>query len=153
MIVKHSVHNFPIYLIQLFNSCIHSSVFPLIWKRTKNDKPSEDPSSYRPICLIDTFGKLFESIIIYYLLKFSKRSIHLKIGFLIDKIYIQIYIFFVRWGGGNLFGYQVVYVMFPLKLPPSSGCLPIRNCVNITSNIYIYIYIYVYIYIYIYIYI
>ena len=45
------------------------SVFPDIWKRQKlvllpkNDKPSEDPSSYRPIFLIETFGKLFESII------------------------------------------------------------------------------------------
>ena len=69
MVVKHIVQNFPMYLVELFNSCLHSSVIPVIKKRqklvllSKNDKPSEDPSSYRPICLIDTFGKLFESII------------------------------------------------------------------------------------------
>lgn len=29
----------------------------------KGDKPVENPSSYRPICLLNTVGKLFESII------------------------------------------------------------------------------------------
>lgn len=68
-IVKELTNCCPEYLVDLFNSCFRHGIFPAIWKRQKlvllpkGNKPLEDPSSYRPICLIDTCGKLLESII------------------------------------------------------------------------------------------
>lgn len=69
LIVKEVAESYPNYLIDLFNSCFEHSTFPSIWKRQKlillpkDNKPLDEPSSFRPICLIDTFGKLLESII------------------------------------------------------------------------------------------
>lgn len=69
LIVKEVVESYPDYLVDLFNSCFEHSTFPSIWKRQKlillpkYNKPLDEPSSFRPICLIDTFGKLLESII------------------------------------------------------------------------------------------
>lgn len=69
MVVKELIKCCPNYLVDLFNSCFRCGTFPDIWKRQKlvllpkGNKPPEDPSSYRPICLIDTCGKLLESII------------------------------------------------------------------------------------------
>lgn len=69
LVVKEVVLSYPEYLVALFNSCFKHSTFPSIWKRQKlvllqkGKKPSDDPSSFRPICLIDTFGKLLEGII------------------------------------------------------------------------------------------
>lgn len=56
-------------ILRLFNSCLELGSFPSIWKRQKlvlipkDGKPPENPSSYRPLCMIDTFGKLLEKII------------------------------------------------------------------------------------------
>lgn len=56
-------------LIRLLNSCLQKGVFPSIWKRQKlvllpkDKKPLHEPSSYRPLCMIDTCGKLLEGII------------------------------------------------------------------------------------------
>jgi len=53
----------------LFNSCLIESEFPTEWKVLKlvlihkGDKPLENTSSYRPISLLNTIGKLFEHII------------------------------------------------------------------------------------------
>lgn len=69
LVVKEVAVSHADYLVALFNSCFKYSTFPSIWKRQKlvllpkDGKPSEDPSSFRPICLIDTFGKLLECII------------------------------------------------------------------------------------------
>jgi len=59
----------PDLLIDVYNTCLCSGVFPEIWKKArlvllrKGDKPLDDPSSYRPLCLLDCLGKLFEKII------------------------------------------------------------------------------------------
>lgn len=56
-------------ILKLFNNCLELGSFPSIWKRQKlvlipkDGKPLENPSSYRPLCMIDTFGKLLEKII------------------------------------------------------------------------------------------
>ena len=75
MIIKELAKFYPEHLRDLFNSCFRFGVFPVVWKRQKlvllpkGNKPPEDPSSYRPICLIDTCGKLFESVKCATLLK------------------------------------------------------------------------------------
>lgn len=56
-------------ILQLINTCMRQGSFPSIWKRQKlvllpkDGKPLDVPSSYRPLCMIDTCGKLLESII------------------------------------------------------------------------------------------
>lgn len=56
-------------LRSLFSKCLEQGVFPESWKVAnlvllrKGDKPLDNPSSYRPICLLNTVGKLFERII------------------------------------------------------------------------------------------
>lgn len=59
----------PSTFTEIFNQCINQRKFPIPWKVSrlvllrKGNKPVEDPSSYRPLCMINTIGKLFEKII------------------------------------------------------------------------------------------
>ncbi|KAH8351812.1 hypothetical protein KR059_009582, partial [Drosophila kikkawai] len=53
----------------LYSRCLEEGTFPERWKRqrllllAKPGKPPGEPSSYRPICLTDTTGKVLEKII------------------------------------------------------------------------------------------
>ena len=57
-------------LVQIFNAILCTNHFPPVWKHARVIsilKPGKDPaqsSSYRPISLLDTFGKLFEKILL-----------------------------------------------------------------------------------------
>jgi len=57
-------------LLQLFNELLHTHHFPIVWKYSRvisilrPEKASALPSSYRPISLLDTIGKLFENILL-----------------------------------------------------------------------------------------
>ncbi|GBM53300.1 hypothetical protein AVEN_259292-1 [Araneus ventricosus] len=54
--------------IQIFNTCLSRGIFPDCWKRTrvalipKEGKDLTLPTSYRPICLIPTWGKMLDKI-------------------------------------------------------------------------------------------
>lgn len=51
----------------MFNSYLRTGIFPLEWKRAKLillPKPSSGSKKYRPICLLNTLGKIFEQIIV-----------------------------------------------------------------------------------------
>ncbi|CAK9834492.1 Retrovirus-related Pol polyprotein from type-1 retrotransposable element R1 (Fragment) [Anthophora retusa] len=56
-------------LRELFDSCLRAGQFPPLWKRgrlvllKKEGRPADSPSAYRPICLLDEVGKLFERIL------------------------------------------------------------------------------------------
>lgn len=69
VVLKEVVRCCPDQLLKLMNCCLQRGSFPTIWKRQKlvllpkEGKPLEDPSSYRPLCMIDTCGKLLEGII------------------------------------------------------------------------------------------
>lgn len=60
----------PNLLLETYNTCLREGVFPKRWKKQKlillrkGKKPLDEPSSYRPICLLDTLGKLFERLIL-----------------------------------------------------------------------------------------
>lgn len=69
MIIKEVAMRRPEILSGLFNACLEQGVFPANWKTAKlillrkGAKPLDSPSSYRPICLLNTIGKLFERVI------------------------------------------------------------------------------------------
>lgn len=54
----------------IFNTCLKMGVFPTAWKKQmlvllrKADKPLDNPSSYRPLCLLDTCGKFLERLLV-----------------------------------------------------------------------------------------
>ena len=81
-------------LLKAFNSCLRKGRFFVDWKRQRlvllrrGIKPLEDASSYRPICLFDTMGKLLEEMILQTRppgrrerslgkpVRFSERQVH-----------------------------------------------------------------------------
>ena len=69
-ILKEVIGAYPEFLLGAFNSCIREGMFFVDWKRQrlvllrKGNKPLGDTSSYRPICLFDTMGKLLEGSIL-----------------------------------------------------------------------------------------
>jgi hypothetical protein len=60
MVIKEIVVRKPQTLSEIFNLCLTHASFPKTWKTAKlvllrkGDKPLEQPSSYRPICLLNT---------------------------------------------------------------------------------------------------
>jgi len=59
----------PTLLLLTYNQCLRNGTFPDNWKTAllvllrKGAKPLELPSSYRPLCLINSVGKLFERLL------------------------------------------------------------------------------------------
>uniref|UniRef100_A0ABD2WNF7 Reverse transcriptase domain-containing protein n=1 Tax=Trichogramma kaykai TaxID=54128 RepID=A0ABD2WNF7_9HYME len=55
--------------LRINTTCLETGVFPSSWKRQrlvllpKPGKPPDEPSSYRPLCMLDTAGKILERII------------------------------------------------------------------------------------------
>lgn len=78
--LKAAIKSRPDIFLRTFNRCLVESVFPSRWKRQKlvllpkGNKPPDVPSSYRPICLLDTVGKVFEKIIGNRLEKFTEGA-------------------------------------------------------------------------------
>ena len=58
------------HITQLFNQCLKQRKYPDQWKLSNlviikkgEDKDPEEPKSYRPVCLIDPLGKVFEKLL------------------------------------------------------------------------------------------
>lgn len=68
-VIKKLSPKFRIYLATLFNQAYNIGYFPSAWKRAiiipilKGAKPTNEPSSYRPISLLPCLGKIFEHCI------------------------------------------------------------------------------------------
>lgn len=79
-VLKVVVETCPNVLLDIFNACLRQGVFPKQWKRQnlillkKGDKPPDETSSYRPLCLLDTMGKLLEGLILRRLRKFLESK-------------------------------------------------------------------------------
>uniref|UniRef100_A0ABD2WY82 Reverse transcriptase domain-containing protein n=1 Tax=Trichogramma kaykai TaxID=54128 RepID=A0ABD2WY82_9HYME len=60
-------------------TCLETGVFPSSWKHQrlvllpKPGKPPDEPSSYRPLCMLDTAGKILERITCDRLEAYTKR--------------------------------------------------------------------------------
>ncbi|CAB0037844.1 unnamed protein product [Trichogramma brassicae] len=70
----------PDIFLWVYTMCLETGVFPSGWKRQrlvllpKPGKPPDEPSSYRPLCMLDTAGKILERIICDRLLEaFTER--------------------------------------------------------------------------------
>jgi len=66
----------PELLARTFGKCIEEAVFPTIWKRARlvllhkgPGKSITEPSSFRPLCMLDSAGKMLERIILQRLKK------------------------------------------------------------------------------------
>ena len=59
----------PDLLLSTFNACLHEGTFPKCWKVarlvliSKGKGDPESPSAYRPLCMLDTAGKVLEKLI------------------------------------------------------------------------------------------
>jgi hypothetical protein len=68
--LKHLPQRAVLLLVQIFNAILLTHHFPTVWKHARVIsilKPGKDlalPSSYRPISLLDTIGKLSEKILL-----------------------------------------------------------------------------------------
>jgi hypothetical protein len=67
--LKSAINNNTILFVRVMQACLQEGIFPKKWKRQKlvllpkPGKPPGEPSSYCPICLFDTIGKILERII------------------------------------------------------------------------------------------
>ncbi|XP_070144868.1 uncharacterized protein [Drosophila kikkawai] len=61
--------SYPSLFSQVYNRCIAERTFPRAWKQQrlvlipKRGKMNDDSSSYRPLCMLNTLGNIFERII------------------------------------------------------------------------------------------
>ncbi len=118
--LKLAIRTIPELFANVFESCLNEGVFPARWKKQrlvllpKGKKPPEDPSSYRPLCMLDTAGKILERVISGRLQEAIVRSgdlAELQYGFrkahsTIDAVNLvkgiaQNAISGSRWKGGN----------------------------------------------------
>ncbi|CAB0034430.1 unnamed protein product [Trichogramma brassicae] len=79
MALKLTVATRPDIFLRVYTMCLETGVFPSVWKRQrlvllpKPGKPPDEPSSYRPLCMLDTAGKILERIICDRLEAFTER--------------------------------------------------------------------------------
>lgn len=79
-IIKEVVQHKPGTLLTVYNRLAREGNFPAEWKVAKlvllrkGDRPLENPSSFRPICLLDIEGKLFEHLLLERLNEELERS-------------------------------------------------------------------------------
>lgn len=70
----------PNYVLSIYNKLAKKAIFPIEWKQAKlvllrkGNKSLDDPSSFRPICLLDVEGKLYEQLLVERLNKELKRT-------------------------------------------------------------------------------
>ncbi|KAL7288336.1 hypothetical protein TKK_0017670 [Trichogramma kaykai] len=77
--LKLAIAGRPDIFLEVYTTCLETGVFPSSWKRQrlvllpKPGKPPDEPSSYRPLCMLDTAGKILERIICDRLEAFTER--------------------------------------------------------------------------------
>lgn len=78
--LKTAIYQNPDMFRTTLQKCMDEGSFPDNWKRQKlvllpkPGKPPGDPSAYRPICLLDTVGKLLERVILNRLTKYTEST-------------------------------------------------------------------------------
>jgi hypothetical protein len=83
-IIKLIVEHRPELLVNVFNVCLRDGVFTIPWRKAKlvllqrGYKPLDQPSSYRPICLLNTCRKFLERLIKNRLERFIAENCELN---------------------------------------------------------------------------
>ena len=66
--LKKAISIAPDMFLHIYNRCLQEGYFPAKWKMQrlvlllKGNKPSDEPSAYRPLCMLDLAGKVLERI-------------------------------------------------------------------------------------------
>ena len=70
-VLRATILKKPQLVLDLFNTCLERGDFPKQWKRQKlvlipkgKSKNPKAPSSWRPLCILDSMGKLYERMIL-----------------------------------------------------------------------------------------
>jgi len=81
-VIKMAVRRHPSTFLEAYNACLSNGEFPARWKRAKlvllhkgSGKPIDQPSSYRPISLLDGAGKLLERLLLNRLLPHTEINL------------------------------------------------------------------------------
>lgn len=67
--LKAAIRAAPELFLDVYSACLREGIFPARWKQQrlvllpKGKKPPDEPSSYRPLCMLDTAGKILERIV------------------------------------------------------------------------------------------
>lgn len=67
--LKAAINAAPEIFLDMYNACRQEGIFPEKWKQQrlvllhKGKKPPDEPLSYRPLCMLDTAGKVLKRII------------------------------------------------------------------------------------------
>lgn len=78
--LKSAIREEPKCFVNLFNTCLKEGVVPNSWKKQrlvllpKGKGQPDEPSSYRPICMLDSLGKILESIVCHRLQEFIESN-------------------------------------------------------------------------------
>ena len=68
--LKTAIKAAPDMFLDIYNTYLSEETFSTRWKRQtlvllpRNNKPPDDPSSYRPLCMLDTPGQMLERFIL-----------------------------------------------------------------------------------------
>lgn len=68
-VIKQITVNRPHLMLGMYNKCLMEGIFPKTWKLqqlvliSKGKGDPNSPSAYRPLCLLDTAGKLYERLL------------------------------------------------------------------------------------------
>lgn len=67
--LRAAINEAPGVFLDVYNACLQEGTFPAKWKQQrlvllpKGKGQPEEPSSYRPLCMLDTAGKILERIV------------------------------------------------------------------------------------------
>ncbi|KAI5718795.1 hypothetical protein M8J76_000447 [Diaphorina citri] len=129
-IIREVVLEIPDVICGVFNKLLCSGTFPKKWKESRValiEKPKKnrgDPPAYRPICLINTIGKLFETI----LNERTKKEIE-------DKHLLSDLQYGFRAGRSTVHAIKVVKEIACRELKKRGDCRNRRFCLLITLDI------------------
>ncbi|CAB0042925.1 unnamed protein product [Trichogramma brassicae] len=85
--IKIAIATHPDIFLQVHTACLRTGIFHACWKRQrlvlrpKPGKPPEEPSSYRPLCMLDKAGKILERIICVRLEATTERPLRSPVRF------------------------------------------------------------------------
>ena len=65
--LKKTIKIAPEMFLHMYNRCLKEGYFPAKWKLqrlvlSKGKKPPDEPSAYRPLCMLDSAGKILKRI-------------------------------------------------------------------------------------------